>query len=125
MHRRGFLAAGLATVLVSPRAIAQVKMDDMPGMDMGGHAGHDMGAAAQGAAVLPEGEALRELPLLANEASTPGLFKAKLTAGSATVRFSVTAAGVTPLHRAGDLAMRAAELTGYDVTLAGTIRLST
>ncbi|QKC81516.1 multicopper oxidase family protein [Mesorhizobium sp. NZP2077] len=81
MHRRGFLAAGLATVLVSERAVAQMKMDDMPGMDMGDHAG-------QGAAVLPEGEALRELPLLANEASAPGLFKATLTAGSATVRFA-------------------------------------
>jgi bilirubin oxidase len=88
MHRRGFLAAGLATVFVSRRAFAQMKMDgmdDMPGMDMGGN---DMGAAPQGAAVLPEGEALRELPLLANEASTPGLFKAKLTAQSATVRFA-------------------------------------
>ncbi|PZV38269.1 multicopper oxidase family protein [Mesorhizobium kowhaii] len=88
MHRRGFLAAGLATVLVSERAAAQMKMDDMPGMDMGGHAGHDMGSAPQGAAVLPEGEAFRELPLLANEAGTPGLFKAKLTAQSTTVRFA-------------------------------------
>jgi len=87
MHRRGFLAAGLATVLVSERAVAQMKMDDMPGMDMGGHAGH-MGAAPQGAPVLPEGEALRDLPRLANEASTPGLFKATLTAQSATVRFA-------------------------------------
>ncbi|WP_095204024.1 multicopper oxidase family protein [Mesorhizobium carmichaelinearum] len=88
MHRRGFLAAGLATVLVSERAVAQMKMDDMPGMDMGGHAGHDMGAAPQGAAVLREGDALRQLPQLANEASTPGLFKATLTAGSATARFA-------------------------------------
>ncbi|TIN30224.1 MAG: multicopper oxidase family protein [Mesorhizobium sp.] len=84
MHRRGFLTAGLATVLVSPRAIAQMKMDDMPGMDMG----HDMGAAPKSAAMLPEGEALRELPLLVNEAGTAGLFKAKLTAQSATVRFA-------------------------------------
>ncbi|AZO45660.1 multicopper oxidase family protein [Mesorhizobium sp. M7D.F.Ca.US.005.01.1.1] len=84
MHRRGFLAAGLATVLVSPRAIAQMKMDDMPGMDMG----HDMGAAPKSAAMLPEGEALRELPLLASETGTAGLFKAKLTAQSATVRFA-------------------------------------
>ena len=85
MHRRGFLAAGLATVLVSQRATAQMKMGDMPGMDMGGH---DMGAAPQGAAVLPEGEALRDLSRLANEATTPGLFKAKLTAGSTTARFA-------------------------------------
>ncbi|TGQ31257.1 multicopper oxidase family protein [Mesorhizobium sp. M00.F.Ca.ET.216.01.1.1] len=86
MHRRGFLAAGLATVLVNRRAAAQMKMDNMPGM--GGHAGHDMGAAPQGAATLPEGEALRELPLLANEANTPGLLKAKLTAEPATARFA-------------------------------------
>ncbi|NUS22585.1 MAG: multicopper oxidase family protein [Mesorhizobium sp.] len=88
MHRRAFLAAGLVTVFASPRAIAQMKMDDMPGMDMGGHAGHDMAAGPQGAAVLPEGEALRDLSRLANEAGTPGLFRAKLTAQSATVRFA-------------------------------------
>ncbi|TGQ67427.1 multicopper oxidase family protein [Mesorhizobium sp. M00.F.Ca.ET.186.01.1.1] len=88
MHRRGFLAAGLATVLGSVRAAAQMKMDGMPGMDMGGHTGHDMGAAPQGVAVLPEGEALRDLPRLANEAGTPGLFKARLTAESATARFA-------------------------------------
>ncbi|RUY36841.1 multicopper oxidase family protein, partial [Mesorhizobium sp. M7A.F.Ca.US.001.04.1.1] len=85
MHRRAFLTAGLVTVFASPRAIAQMKMDDMPGMDMGGH---DMGAAPQGASMLPEGEALRELPLLANEAGTPGLFRAKLTAEPATARFA-------------------------------------
>ena len=91
MHRRGFLAAGLAAVLASPRALAQMKMDDMsnmdsmPDMDMGRHASHDMGAMAQ--AALPEGEALRALPLLANEAGRPGLFKARLTAEPATARF--------------------------------------
>ncbi|MEP6564281.1 MAG: multicopper oxidase family protein [Mesorhizobium sp.] len=85
MHRRGFLAAGLATVVASPRALAQMKMDDMSGM--GTHAGHDMGAAPQDAAMLPEGETLRDLPLLTNEAGTPGLFRAKLTAEPATVRF--------------------------------------
>ncbi|RVD56014.1 multicopper oxidase family protein [Mesorhizobium sp. M2D.F.Ca.ET.185.01.1.1] len=94
MHRRGFLAAGLATVLAGPRALAQMKMDgtsnmdSMPGMDMGGHSGHDMGAVAKAPAALPEGEALRELPLLANEAGRPGLFKARLTAESATARFT-------------------------------------
>ncbi|NUS21204.1 MAG: multicopper oxidase domain-containing protein, partial [Mesorhizobium sp.] len=94
MHRRGFLATGLATVLAGPRALAQMKMagasnmDSMPGMDMGGHAGHDMGAMAQAPAALPEGEALRELPLLANEAGRPGLFKARLTAEPATARFT-------------------------------------
>ncbi|MBZ9989406.1 multicopper oxidase family protein [Mesorhizobium sp. BH1-1-5] len=68
-------------------------MDDMPGMepmpsmDMSDHAGHDMGAMAQAPAALPEGEALRDLPLLANEAGRSGLFKARLTAAPATARF--------------------------------------
>ncbi|PBB19928.1 multicopper oxidase family protein [Mesorhizobium sp. WSM4313] len=88
MHRRGFLAASLATVLASPRALAQMKMDDMsnmPGMD---HAGHDMGAMGQGPVALPQNQPLRELPLLANEAAGPGLFKARPTAESATARFA-------------------------------------
>ncbi|MER8630312.1 multicopper oxidase family protein [Mesorhizobium opportunistum] len=88
MHRRGFLAAGLATVLASPRALAQMKMDDMstmPGMEMGGH---DMDAMTQDATMLPEGEALRALPLLANEAARPSMFKAKLTAEAAIARFA-------------------------------------
>ncbi|CAN7653908.1 multicopper oxidase family protein [Mesorhizobium sp. LjNodule214] len=92
MHRRGFLAAGLATVLASPRALAQMKLDDMSSMDsmpgMSGHAGHDMGAMSQGATMLPEGKALRELPLLANESGRPGLFKARLTAEPAVTRFA-------------------------------------
>ena len=91
MHRREFLVAGLAT-LASSKALAQMKMDDMsnmdsmPGMDMG--AGHDMGAMSQSAVALPEGEALRELPLLANEATSPGQFKARLTAEPAVARFA-------------------------------------
>lgn len=85
MHRRSFLAAGLATVFASPRAIAQMKMDNMN--DMSGM-GHDMAAAPKNAVMLPEGEALRELSRLANEASTPGLFRAKLTAEPATARFA-------------------------------------
>ncbi|MBZ9893512.1 MULTISPECIES: hypothetical protein [unclassified Mesorhizobium] len=90
MHRRGFLAAGLATVLASPRALAQTKMDDMsmPGMDMGGHAGHDMAAMRQDAVTLPDGQALRDLPLLANETDRPGLFKARLAAEPAVARFA-------------------------------------
>ncbi|MER9329708.1 multicopper oxidase domain-containing protein [Mesorhizobium sp. M0488] len=90
MHRRGFLAAGLATVLASSRALAQMKMDDtsMPGMDMGGNAGHDMGAMAQDAVTLPDGQALRDLPLLANETDRPGLFRARLTAEPAVARFA-------------------------------------
>jgi hypothetical protein len=65
MHRRTFLAAGLATLVAIPRAIAQMKMDgahDMPGMDMGGHMGHDMAAPAPSAVVLPQGAALSDLP---------------------------------------------------------------
>ena len=87
MHRREFLAAGLAT-LASSRALAQMKMDDMsnmdtmPGTDMGGHGQPAM------TVMLPEGEALRELPLLANEAKAPGQFRARLTAQSATARFA-------------------------------------
>ncbi|PDQ21855.1 copper oxidase [Mesorhizobium sanjuanii] len=86
MHRRSFLRAGLVTVLAGRPAMAQMKMDDMPGM--GDHSGHDMGAPPRSAVVLPEGEALRDLPRLANEAATPGQFKARLTAGPATVRFA-------------------------------------
>lgn len=91
MHRRSFLAAGLAT-LASSKALAQMKMDDMsnmdsmPGMDMG--AGHDMGPMSQSAVALPEGEALRGLPVLANEATLPGQFKATLTAEPAVARFA-------------------------------------
>ncbi|CDX56513.1 Multicopper oxidase type 3 [Mesorhizobium plurifarium] len=87
MHRRGFLVAGLATALSGSRALAQMKMDGMSDMDMGDHAGHDMGAMAQAPAALPEGETLRQLPLLANEAGRPGLFKARLTAEAAKARF--------------------------------------
>ncbi|MDX8454543.1 multicopper oxidase family protein [Mesorhizobium sp. VK9D] len=92
MHRRGFLVAGLATALSGSRALAQMKMDGMSGMDSmpgmeSGHAGHDMGAMAQAPAALPEGEALRELPLLANEAGRSGLFRARLTAEASTARF--------------------------------------
>lgn len=69
MHRCGFLAAGLATVLASPRALAQMlmdgmsNMDSMPGTDMNGHAGYYVGAMVQGPVSLPEGEALHELQL--------------------------------------------------------------
>lgn len=86
MDRRGFLVAGLATALTGSRALARMKtndmsnMDSMPGMDMG-----DMNN--QHAPALTEGEALRELQPLANKASGPGLFKARLVAEPATVRF--------------------------------------
>lgn len=89
MHRRTFLA-GLASLAAAPAA-AQMNMDgmthDMPGMDMGGHAGHDMGSPAK-APALPEGEPLRDLQRLANESTIPGSFKARLSAGPATARFA-------------------------------------
>jgi FtsP/CotA-like multicopper oxidase with cupredoxin domain len=85
MDRRSFLAAGLATLVAGRQAIAQMRMDHMPGMEMGGHMGHDMGG---GAVTLPEGEALRELPRLANESATPGQFRAKLTAAPASAGFA-------------------------------------
>lgn len=88
MHRRGFLTASLATVLASPRALAQTKMDDMSMPGMGGHAGHDMAAMVQDAVTLPEGQALRALQVLANEADRPGLLRARLTAEPAIARFA-------------------------------------
>lgn len=90
MHRRTFLT-GLATLAASGHALAQMKMHDMnamPGMD---HSAHGMAAeSAKPAAslVLKEGEALRELPRLANQAAQAGVFRAKLTAAPAKVRFA-------------------------------------
>ena len=91
MHRRTFLTASLVTLAAGGHALAQTKMDDMnsmPGMD---HSAHGMAAEpAKPAAslILREGEALRELPRLANQAADAGLFRAKLTAAPATVRFA-------------------------------------
>lgn len=91
MHRRTFLTAGIATLATAGHALAQMKMDDMnamPGMD---HSAHGMPAKPAKPAVsltLKEGEALRELPRLASQASDAGLFQAKLTAAPTTVRFA-------------------------------------
>ena len=82
MHRRSFLAAGIATVLVSRRATAQMKMDSM-----GEHSGHDMAMPSQNAPALPEGAPLRELTRLANGSDQAGVFTASLTAEPATARF--------------------------------------
>src|SRR5262245_41043865 len=90
MHRRSFLT-GLAVLAANGRAIAQMKMDgmqDMPGMDMGGHAGHDMPQTEAGPITLAEGKPLRDLPRLTNEAVTPGAFKGTLTAEPAVARFA-------------------------------------
>ncbi|WP_420962922.1 multicopper oxidase family protein [Brucella sp. IR073] len=84
MHRRAFLS-GVATLVLAGPASAQ--MHHMPGMDMEEHGGHQTSAPGK-APVLPEGEPLRELPRLANEAAAPGLFKARLTAGPATAQFA-------------------------------------
>ncbi|PLP61178.1 copper oxidase [Mesorhizobium loti] len=92
MYRRTFLTAGLATLATGGHALAQMKMDDMnamPGMD---HSGHGMAAEpAKPAAslVLKEGETLRELPRLANQATETGLFRANLVAAPATAHFAV------------------------------------
>lgn len=91
MHRRTFLTAGLATLAAGSQALAQMKMDDMnamPGMD---HSAHGMPAhPAKPAAslMLKEGEALRDLPRLANESTDAGLFRARLAAAPATARFA-------------------------------------
>jgi bilirubin oxidase len=91
MHRRTFLA-GLAALTAAGPAAAQMKMDsmkhDMPGMDIGGHAGHNVGASTNAVPVLPEGEPLHDLPRLANESTAPGTFRAKLAAKPAVARFA-------------------------------------
>lgn len=94
MHRRTFLTAGLATLAAGSQALAQMKphdMNAMPGMD---HSAHGMPAEpAKPAAslVLKEGEALRDLHRLANQVAEAGLFRARLTAAPATVRFTESA----------------------------------
>jgi bilirubin oxidase len=87
MNRRRFLLAGAATVLAGGGALAEMKMDSMPGMD-GMDAGHDMMAAPGRLPVLLEGAPLRDLPRLANRSVEPGLFEATLTAEPATARFA-------------------------------------
>lgn len=91
MHRRTFLMGLTAAAAAGPTA-AQMKMDgmqhDMSGMDMGGHAGHDMGAPINTAPTLPEGEPLRDLPRLTNQSTVPASFKARLSAEPAIARFA-------------------------------------
>lgn len=77
MRRRNFLV-GLASLAASEPALAQMKMDTMPA----DHAGHQMPSATK--ARLAEGQPLRQLPRLANEAGAPGVFKASLAAEPAT-----------------------------------------
>lgn len=77
MQRRSFLV-GAAALVASPAAAQMPGMHGMHGM--GGHAGTR-------APALPEGAPLAALPRLANEAKTPGLFRATLTAGPAEAEF--------------------------------------
>lgn len=93
MHRRRFLA-GLAGVAIGGPAMAQMNHDQMKHTmsghnmdDMAGHGHHAM-PATNGKPVLPEGQPLRELPRLQNTSSVAGTFKAKLSAGPATVQFA-------------------------------------
>lgn len=83
MHRRNFLT-GLAGLAISGPAAAQM-MHDMG--HMGANGAHDM-ATTGGKPVLPEGQPLRELPRLMNEAGEAGLFKARLAAEPGLVRFA-------------------------------------
>ncbi|ASW10484.1 MULTISPECIES: multicopper oxidase family protein [unclassified Rhizobium] len=82
MYRRNFLA-GLAGLAISGRASAQM-MHDMGSMN----GTHNMTPAAGNTPVLPEGQPLRELPRLRNEAGEAGLFKARLTAERGLARFA-------------------------------------
>src|SRR5882672_11454015 len=83
MDRRQFLLAGAATALGGGHALAQMKMDDMPGMGMG----HAMKPTPKSALELPEGAPLQTLPRLANRSAEPGVFEATLAAGPSTAEF--------------------------------------
>jgi len=87
MNRRNFLLAGAATFLAGSRAMAEMKMNGMPGMG-GMDAGHGMTAMPGRLPTLPAGAPLRDLPRLANRSVESGLFEATLTAEPATARFA-------------------------------------
>src|SRR5882762_3968496 len=85
MNRREFLLAGVAVCASGP-TLAQVEMMDH---DMAAMNGMPRGPSAHVAGpVLPEGAPLRELPRLANMATGPGRFEAKLTAGPTKVSYA-------------------------------------
>jgi bilirubin oxidase len=84
MYRRSFLV-GLAGLAISGSATAQM-MHDMGSMS--GNGAHNMMPKAGNKPVLPEGQPLRELPRLMNEASQAGLFKARLAAEEGLARFA-------------------------------------
>ena len=91
MHRRTFLTASLAVLATGGHALAQMEGHDMNAMPgMGGHEGHNMAAEPATPAAelaLKEGEPLRDLPRLANQATEAGRFRASLTAGLAKANF--------------------------------------
>ncbi|MHC1550800.1 multicopper oxidase family protein [Phyllobacterium sp. K27] len=82
MHRRTFLASLTGLVVAGP-ATAQMK-HDVGGMS--GHGDHNMPTTVANP-VLPEGQALKELPRLVNQSGVPGLFKAELVAEPGVMRF--------------------------------------
>lgn len=89
MNRREFLLSGVAALVISGPAAAQMQDHSKHGMDMPGMSPGDGKMAAPGPLpTLPEGAPLRDLPRLANRASGPGRFEAELTARPATVRFA-------------------------------------
>jgi FtsP/CotA-like multicopper oxidase with cupredoxin domain len=85
MNRRSFLLAGTACLSLAGRAMAAMKMEEMPGMG----AVHGKAATARTSVLpaLPEGAPLRDLPRLANRATQAGVFEAVLTAAPAKTRF--------------------------------------
>ncbi|MDZ5452517.1 multicopper oxidase family protein [Labrys sp. ZIDIC5] len=89
MNRREFLLSGVAALVISGPAAAQMQDHSKHGMDMPGMSPGDGKMAAPGPLpTLPEGAPLRDLPRLANRVSGPGRFEAELTARPATVRFA-------------------------------------
>ena len=89
MNRREFLLSGVAALVISGPAAAQMQDHSKHGMDMPGMSPGDGKMAAPGPLpTLPEGAPLRDLPRLANRASGPERFEAELTARPATVRFA-------------------------------------
>ncbi|PRH87686.1 copper oxidase [Labrys okinawensis] len=90
MNRREFLLSGVAALVISGPAAAQMQDHSKHGMhDMPGMSGEDgKTAAPEALPTLPEGAPLRDLPRLANRADEPGRFEAELTAKPAIVRFA-------------------------------------
>ncbi|MCF1742769.1 multicopper oxidase family protein [Paradevosia shaoguanensis] len=80
MHRRTFISS-LASLAVAGPTAAQMN-HDMSTMNHGAQSNEPTTSLLD----LPEGQPLRELPRLANQSATPGLFKASITAGPMNAR---------------------------------------